>query len=148
FFSGRDASEAKAKDEAGSQVWLINPFGGEPWKVTSRPRGILKFEWAGPDTLIFATRDPVKKEDDDGKDTTIVVDDEANEPPVRLFQLSPKTRDVKCLTDNRDRISDFSLSPDGQRAVTLHDRSLRYDYDNEIKPIYFLYDLQTGERKQ
>jgi dipeptidyl aminopeptidase/acylaminoacyl peptidase len=148
FLSTRDAGEPKGKDEAASQLWLINPFGGEPWKITSRSKGIQKYEWANADTIIFAARDPAKEKEADEKDDTIVVDDEENEPPIRLFELSLKTKEVKCLTDNRDRITDFALSTDGRRVVTIHDRSLRYEYDNVIKPICFLYDLKTGERKQ
>jgi dipeptidyl aminopeptidase/acylaminoacyl peptidase len=52
------------------------------------------------------------------------------------------------LTDNADRIQGFALSPDGTKAVTLHDRSLRFVYDNKIKPAVFLYDLATAQGKQ
>lgn len=146
FLSNRDPDGKGSKDDT-TQLWLINPFGGEPWPLTRRPRGIVKFEWAGPDTLIFAARDPGKEKDEDEDDNTIVVEDEEREAPVRLFELSVKTKDVKCLTQNTDRIQDFALSPDGRRAVTFHERSLRYEYDNAIRPLYFLYDLKSGERQ-
>src|SRR5262249_6361444 len=39
-------------------------------------------------------------------------------------------------------------SPDGRRAVTVHNRSLRFLYDNRIKPIAFLHDLDRGTRRR
>jgi dipeptidyl aminopeptidase/acylaminoacyl peptidase len=133
------------------QIWLINPFGGEPWALTALGRGVANFEWADADTLIFrAQEDPTLYENDikEKKDTSIVVEDEVNAPPVRLFKLAVKSKKITRLTDNADRIVFFALSPDGARAVTIHERSLRYVYDQAIKPVVFLYDLTTGERKQ
>ena len=133
------------------QIWLINPFGGEGWALTSFARGVTNFEWADADTIIFhAQEDPTLYENDikEKKDTSIVVEDEVNAPPVRLFKLAVKSKKVTRLTDNPDRIEFFALSPNGTRAVTIHERSLRFVYDQKIKPIVFLCDLRTGERKQ
>src|SRR5262249_57694565 len=69
-------------------------------------------------------------------------------PPVRLFLLDVESKKVQRLTDNADRIQTLALSPDGKRAVTIHDRSLRYGYDHKTKPATFLCDLTTGGRKQ
>ncbi len=154
FISSRPAPDAKpaASGEGPKpQIWLINPFGGEPWAATALARRVTKYEWAGNDAIVFsAQEDPTHYENDlkEKKDTSIVVEDEANEPPVRLFRLSVKTKKIARLTDNSDRIAYFALSPDGGRAVTIHDRSLRYIYDQMIKPAVFLYDLNTGERTQ
>jgi dipeptidyl aminopeptidase/acylaminoacyl peptidase len=133
------------------QLWLINPFGGEPWTLTSFARGVNGFEWADADTIIFtAQEDPSLYESaiKEKKDTSVVVEDEQHAPPVRLFKLAVKSKKVTRLTDNADRIQGFALSPDATKAVTLHDRSLRFVYDNKIKPTVFLIDLKGGEQKQ
>lgn len=152
FITGRAAPQPllPTSDAAKSQLWLISAFGGEPHLVTSFARAISDYEWVDDDTIIFAAQEnpslyesTVKK-----NDTAIVVEDEAHEPPVRLFKFSLKSKHVTRLTDNADRIEDFALSPDGSRVVTVHERSLRYTYDNRIKPVVLLSDLKIGGRKQ
>jgi dipeptidyl aminopeptidase/acylaminoacyl peptidase len=132
------------------QLWLISPFGGEAWPLTDFARGVTNYDWAGNDTIIFAAQeDPALHENviKEKKDTSMVVEDEKNAPPVRLFKFSVKARKFTRITDNPDRIQNFSVSPDGSKAVTRHDRSLRYVYDQKVKPAVFLYDLTTGEGK-
>src|SRR5262249_51506946 len=50
--------------------------------------------------------------------------------------------------DNKDRIQSLAVSPDGKRAVTIHERSLSYTFDHKVKPAAFLYDLDKAESKQ
>jgi dipeptidyl aminopeptidase/acylaminoacyl peptidase len=134
------------------QLWLINPFGGEPWPLTELGRGVGKYEWADADTLVFTAQEtPSFHENttkEEKKDTSVVVEDEKHAPPVRLFKVGVQSKKVTRLTDNNDRIESFALSPDGRHAVTNHERSLRFVYDNRIKPVVFLHDLKSGERKQ
>ncbi|HMF13622.1 MAG TPA: prolyl oligopeptidase family serine peptidase, partial [Gemmataceae bacterium] len=134
------------------QIWLINPFGGEPWPLTEGGRAVLHHEWADAETLIFAAQEePTLRENtlkDEKKDDSIVVDDDRTEPPVRLFRVAVKDKKVTRLTDNADRIALFAVSPDGRRVVAVHERSLSFVYDNKVKPVVFLHDLATGERKQ
>ncbi|HKV39259.1 MAG TPA: prolyl oligopeptidase family serine peptidase, partial [Blastocatellia bacterium] len=133
------------------QIWLINPFGGEPWPLTDSKRSVASLEWAGPDTIIYAAQeDPSLHEStiEKEKDSSVVVDDEKHAPPVRLFQVSVKTKKSIRLTSNTDRIEGFELSPDGTKAVTRHERSLRFIFDNKVKPVSFLYDLTTGQGRQ
>ncbi|MGH9760510.1 MAG: prolyl oligopeptidase family serine peptidase [Blastocatellia bacterium] len=155
FVSNRKAPGAKpageGEDGPQQQIWLMSPFGGEPWPLTESKRSIGALEWAGPDTIIYAAEEAptlyeetIKKD----KDSSVVVEDEQHAPPVRLFMVSTKDKKVTRLTDNTDRIAGFDLSPDGTKAVTVHDRSLRFIYDNKIKPVVFLYDLKNGTRKQ
>ncbi|MEW6131337.1 MAG: prolyl oligopeptidase family serine peptidase [Acidobacteriota bacterium] len=133
------------------QLWLISPFGGEAWALTDFARGVTNYDWADNDTIIFAAQeDPtlIENKIKEKKDTSIVVEDEVNAPPVRLFKFSVKAKKYARLTDNTDRIQNFAVSPDGTKAVTFHDRSLRFVYDHKIKPATWLYDLTTGEGKQ
>jgi dipeptidyl aminopeptidase/acylaminoacyl peptidase len=154
FITRRQAPKAKPPaqgEQPKPQLWLMNPFGGEPWPLTESSRGVINYEWADPKTIIFsAQEDPALYEATlkERKDASVVVEDEVHAPPVRLFKVSIKSREVERLTDNADRIQFFALSPDGSKAVTIHDRSLRYIYDQKIKPATFLYDLKSGARKQ
>ena len=139
-------------DEPKQQIWLIDPFGGEAWRLTDFSRGIQSFAWADNDTLLFTAQEEAGRREtalkDDKKDNTVVVEDEKHEPPVRLFRVAVKDKTITRLTDNTDRIDQLAVSPDGNRAVTIHNRSLRYVYDNKIKPIVLLHDLKTGQRRQ
>jgi len=76
-----------------------------------------------------------------------VAEDELHEPPVRLFNVDLKSKQVVRLTGNKDRIRDFWVSPDGRRVITVHERSLRNFYDQSLKPVVFLTELSTGERQ-
>jgi dipeptidyl aminopeptidase/acylaminoacyl peptidase len=151
--AGDDDKRAAGKDdEPKDQVWLIDPFGGEPWPLTDLKRPVRKLAWADAGTLLFtAQEEPSRYEaaaKQEKKDTSIVVEDEHHEPPVRLFKVDVASKEVTRLTDNADRITDFALAPDGRHAVTVHERSLRYLYDNRVKPAVFLVDLDSGAHKQ
>jgi dipeptidyl aminopeptidase/acylaminoacyl peptidase len=158
FLSARPApksksdDKAKGDDEPKAQLWLIDPFGGEPWPLTEFPRGVAAYDWAGNDALVFAAQEEATHREntlkDDKKDTSIVVEDEKYEPPARLFRVVVKSKKVTRLSNNADRIELVTVSPDGRRAVTIHNRSLRFIYDNKVKPAVFLTDLESGERKQ
>ena len=160
FLSARPAPKApKAKheddekDEPKDQVWLINPFGGEPWVLTQSARDIKQFAWADNDTLLYVAQEKLGRleaELKEKKDDAVVVDDEPNEPPVRLFRKLVKDKDKKAerLTENADRIQSLTLSPDGRYAVTVHERSLSFAFDNKIRPVVFLNDLETKQRTQ
>src|SRR5205823_1057054 len=110
------------------------------------------FAWAGPDAIVFlATEDPTLYEKtlkDDKKDDSSVVDDEKHEPPSRLFRIDLESKKVTRLTENTNRILNFAISPDGKKLLTIHSRSLSYEYDNKLKPIVFFHDLEKKEKKQ
>jgi dipeptidyl aminopeptidase/acylaminoacyl peptidase len=158
FLSSRPSPKSKSSDAAGddkddakTQLWLINPLGGEPWPLTESPRDVRDFHWADADTIVFAAQEKASHRETtlkEKKDTSEVVEDEAHEPPVRLYKIGLKEKKVVRLTNNKDRIQEFALSPDGKWAVTIHERSLRYTFDHKIKPAMFLYDVRTGQGKQ
>ncbi|MBI4462447.1 MAG: prolyl oligopeptidase family serine peptidase [Acidobacteria bacterium] len=150
FLSTRPLPKAKSDAEQ-RQLWLINPFGGEPWPVTELERGIRDFDWIDNDTILFsAQEDPTLHERTikEKKDTSQVVEDAPREPPMRLFRLALKDKKITRVTENDDWIDQFWLAPDGQKAVTRHQRSLSYEFDQKIKPVTFLYDLKVGTHKQ
>jgi dipeptidyl aminopeptidase/acylaminoacyl peptidase len=150
FLSSRPLPKGKSDDKnkddgPKTQLWLIDPFGGEPWPLTEFPRGVNTYDWAGSETLLFVAQEEATLREntlkDDKKDDAVVVEDEKHEPPMRLYKVAAKSKKVTRLTDNTDRIENMFVSPDGKHAVTIHSRSMRYVYDNKIKPAVFLYDL-------
>ena len=149
FLSDRKRPNAKP-DMAGMQIWLINPHGGEPWPVTEFARGPHQVDWIDNDTLIFSAQEDAglfEQEAKKKKDDSQVVDDEAHEPPVRLYKLSIKDKKVTRLTTNTDRIQRWSVSKDGKYAAAIHGKSLRYQFDQKIPPISVLHNLSEGGEK-
>ncbi len=163
FLSDRAAPKTKEKargksrkgddDEAKTQVWLLDPTGGEPWVLTDFPRGVTAgYQWAGADTIVFASPEEATHREntlkDDKKDTSVVVEDEKHEPPQRLFKVDVKSKKTTRLSHNADRIETLVVSPDGKYAVTVNAESLRYTYDHKVKPAAFLHDLETGSARR
>jgi dipeptidyl aminopeptidase/acylaminoacyl peptidase len=151
FLSSRPIKSKDKDAEGNTQLWLLDASGGEPWNLTELNRSISSFGWAGNDSLVFtAQEEPDRRETSlkDDKDTTTIVESERHEPPVRLFRVDVKTKKVTRLSSNRDRIEQLAVSPDGKHAVTGHSRSLRYTYDNRVKPIFYLHDLTTGKSRR
>lgn len=141
------------KEDAKAQIWLMNPFGGEPWVATKSPRDVRKFGWTDADTIVYVAQEKIGQLEatlKEKKDDTTNVDDEANEPPVRLWRIAIDEKEKKAdrITDNADRIQSCSIAPGGRHAVTIHERSLSYTFNHKVKPVVYLYDLEKNERKQ
>jgi dipeptidyl aminopeptidase/acylaminoacyl peptidase len=150
FLSARPIGKGKS-DDARTQLWLLDATGGEPWHLTDTARDVNAFGWAGNHSIVFAAKEEPGRHETALKvaqDRSTVADDEPREPPVRLFRVDVQTKKVTRLSDNRDRIESLAVSPDGKRAVAGHARSMRYVYDNKVKPAYFLHDLDTGKQKR
>jgi dipeptidyl aminopeptidase/acylaminoacyl peptidase len=134
-----------------TQLWLINPFGGEPWPLTRSERGVKDFAWIDAQTiLIAAEEDPnlYERTLKERKDDSRAIEDVPHTPPVRLFKLHAKTGDITRFTTNDDWIDSVEVSPDGKWAVAVHQRSLSYEFDQKVKPVTFLYDLASGQGKR
>jgi dipeptidyl aminopeptidase/acylaminoacyl peptidase len=139
------------KPPEGAQVWLMDARGGEPWPLTRFDKGARGFDWLDNDTLLVAAPEDAslyEQKTKDDKDTSQIVEDEKHAPPVRLFRFEVKSKSARRLSDNTDRIERLFVSLDGAWAVTIHDRSLRYIYDQGVRPATFLRDLKKGTATQ
>lgn len=133
------------------QLWLFDPQGGEPWNLTGFDRGVANFEWLDDERIAFlAQEDPANLEKTlkERKDSSVVVEDEATAPPVRLFVISIKSGRTQRISLNRDWIESFAVSRDGRTVAAIHNRSLRYVYDQKVRPAVFLHDTVTGRQRQ
>jgi len=148
FISNR---KGEGKEESrGAQIWLINPFGGEPWQLTSLERGVNGFEWLDNERmLILAREDAYLRENQlkEKKDDTIVVEDPDAFYPTRLFEFSVKDKKLQRLTDNALPIRGYALSHNKRYIVTVHPLT-PYVPDPKNKPKYYLRDLQEGTAKE
>ncbi len=133
------------------QVYILHLSGGEPEKITSMPRGVIDFRWRNDHEIIVLAREKtyrLEKDRKKNKDDSVIVEDKKFFFPVRLFSVDLKTRKVRRLTLNRDRITDFSVSPSGRFVITTHIDTPSYVAEPEPRPKYFLWDLKTGEKKE
>ncbi|MGL4553044.1 MAG: S9 family peptidase [Gemmataceae bacterium] len=155
FLSARAAPKTKPKsrrddedkDDPKAQIWLLDPTGGEPWPVTESKRGVARFGWAGDDGLVFtAQEDPTRTEAErkEEKDDAAAVEDDRAEPLTRLFKVEIEGKKVTRLAGPGGRLDQLSVSPDGRRALVSNLGSLRYTYDNKVKPTWHLIDLEAG----
>lgn len=135
----------------GMQVWMADLRGGEPYSVTKFEKGVRTFDWIDNDNLLLVSPEDASLHEQrvkERKDTSQVVEDEQHEPPVRLFRFALKGRTTARLTDNMDRVRNVAVSSDGKWAVTVHERSLRYTWDQNVRPVTFLHDLASGVATQ
>ncbi|WP_162136318.1 S9 family peptidase [Zavarzinella formosa] len=149
---GRSATKTRSRkkgdDDGKTQVWILDLSGGEAWAVTEFARDVQSFGWAGSDHLVFMAQEEkgrYEEQTKEKKDTSNLVEDDAHEPPVRLFRTDLAGKTTERLTLNKDRIEWFAVSPDGKRAVTHHQQNLRHAYDGRSMPTTELYDLETGK---
>ena len=149
FLSNRPKTDGdeKGANKPVDQVWLLDLRGGEPRRLTEFVKGAKDVHWLDDNALLItATEDPSAYEQHHKKrkDTSRVVDDDDHEPPVRLFRYDIKAKKTTRLTDNNDRIIRTAVSASGAWAVTVRERSLRYTYDQKVKPATYLHDLKRG----
>jgi dipeptidyl aminopeptidase/acylaminoacyl peptidase len=149
--AGGAPGTAGSEQGGGMQVWLFDVRGGEPWQVTKLEKGVRTFDWLDDNTLLVAAPEDAtlyEQKVKERKDTSQVIDDEAHEPPVRLFKVEIKGGKTTRITENTDRITSIAVSPDGAWAVTAHNRSLAEIYNQKIKPVCFLHDLKNNKSTQ
>jgi Tol biopolymer transport system component len=150
FVSSKARPQAKP-DTAATQIWLINPHGGEPYVLTELARGPQRVDWMDKETVIFsAEEDPSAYEQAEKKrkDDSEVADDADHAPPVRLFKINVKDKKITRLTTNTDWIANWSVSKDGKYAVAVHQKSLHYTFDQKVPPVTILHNLADGTEKQ
>ena len=150
-FTSNRARHGVTADTAPVQIWLINPFGGEPWSLTELGRAPRRIDWLDKDTIIFsAQEDPslYAQEMRQKKDDSEVVDDAEHEPPVRLFKINVNNKKIARLTTNTDWIGTWAVSKDGRFVAAVHEKSLHYVFDQKTPPVAILHNLGDGTEKR
>jgi dipeptidyl aminopeptidase/acylaminoacyl peptidase len=133
------------------QIWLINPFGGEPWSITELPGAPRQIDWLDQETVIFSAPEDATlyaQEMKQKKDDSEVADDAEHQPPVRLFKIDVKNKKISRLTANRDWIGNWAVAKDGKFVAAVHERSLHYTFDQKTPPVVILHNLSDGTEKR
>ena len=144
---GKHIAFLSTRKSPGAQLWLMRAGGGEAWQPAPTTRGVQAIEWIDGGALLLVMPEDApwtERRARERGDDTVVVDDEGASPPVRLYRLDVRSGAVKRLTENADRIERVAVAPGGKLAVAVHARSLRFRYDQKVKPITVLHDLATG----
>ena len=140
-------SDRKGDGEAkGRQVWLIDPAGGEPWRLTEIEHGVQGFRWLDDKRMLVLLREESYLRETtlkEKKDDVRVVEDTDTFYPSRLFEFTVEDKKLKRLTDNELPIRGFNPSHDGRWIVTTHPLTPHVPDPNN-KPKYFLWDLKEG----
>jgi hypothetical protein len=115
-------------------------------------RALRTFAWKGSrsDTIVFTaqeTQSNLERERKRKKDSSVAVEDSLEAPSVRLWTIAIDGKTIRRITDNDDWIEAMALSPDGRWAVTRHQVSLSYEFDQRQRPETHLVDLTSGSRE-
>ncbi|MCI0525799.1 MAG: S9 family peptidase [Acidobacteria bacterium] len=106
-------SERAADADAGAQIFMINPMGGEPVQLTSHKAPIQSFEWS-PDGRSIAFIAEEAREKPRTKPPVVVDEDHRF---AQLWVVDAASREIKQLTRGARHITAFNWSPDGSRIV-------------------------------
>jgi dipeptidyl aminopeptidase/acylaminoacyl peptidase len=106
-------SERGNDTDAGAQIFLLNPMGGEPVQLTSHKAPIQSFEWS-PDgrSIGFISEEPREKP----KTKPPVVVDEDHRF-AQLWIVDVASQQIRQLTRGSRHITAFNWSPEGSRIV-------------------------------
>src|SRR5262245_14656853 len=106
-------SERGADADAGAQIFLLNPLGGEPVQLTSHKAPVQSFEWS-PDGRFIAF---IAEEASEKPKTKPPVVDDEDHRFAQLWIVDVASREIKPLTRGSRHITAINWSPDGSRIV-------------------------------
>ena len=150
-FTSNRARHGAKPDAAPVQIWLINPFGGEPWSITELPGAPRQIDWLDKENVIFSAPEDATlyaQEMQQKKDDSEVADDAEHQPPVRLFKINVKDKKIIRLTTNTDWIGSWAPAKDGGFVAAVHEKSLHYTFDQRTPPVAILHNLRDGTEKR
>lgn len=140
-----------ADDDGRVQLWVLPADGGDAWPLTRREESVRAFEWA-PDggSIIFLAPEPEDPVLDAWaerraahKDDARIVHGERRTLALWRVAVEPGARPER-LTTGDPGIREFSLSPDGARAVIATNHTGLAEDATDL----WVVDLQSGERQR
>lgn len=139
-----------SRDE-GKKLWAMSIYGGEPYEVHTFESGISNIQWLNDKKLAFESDEGktlYEQKLEEAKDNTVVVEDTAHFKASRIYSFNLESKKINRLTDNEFPIGEYRVSKNGKYLVTSHILSPDYGADANPKPTYYLWDLETGEKRQ
>lgn len=150
FISNRKTNpEAK---EVKNQIWLLPVDGGEAFKLTDAPEGVISFHWM-PDgkSILYLTQETLPKPEKEKKERDkklkfdpIVVDKEKYRKEFYIVDVKTK-KERKIFTGDYG-IDQFDISPDGKLVV--YTTNYTGDIDDGKKFDLWILEIETGKAKQ
>ena len=127
FLSAREDESEPIPDEDDEdapreQVWILPTDGGEARKLTSAKEGVLEYDWV-PDTntILFLASEPrprplesLRKDERERRKIDPVVEQE-DKLRRQFWRVDVEERKPKLLFTADYGVSDFAISPDGER---------------------------------
>ncbi len=133
--------------EGDSQIFILSMSGGEAQAVTESKTSIRSFEWSPDGTKIaFLSADPKTEEEEkklEAKDDAYVVDRDIKDPRLRILDVS--SGEVKPLTRDKLRISEFVWMPNGAQFLLSATDHLRRDLNSNRLYLLTVSDLGVKE---
>ncbi len=150
FISNRksDPQEKETKN----QIWLLPVDGGEAFKLTNAPEGVISFQWM-PDgkNVLYLTQETLPKPEKEKKERDkklkfdpTVVDKEKYRKEFYIVDVKTK-KERKIFTGDYG-IEQFDVSPDGKFVV--YNTNYTGDIDDSKKFDLWLLEVETGKSKQ
>ena len=150
FISNRksDPQEKETKN----QIWLLPVDGGEAFKLTNAPEGVISFQWM-PDgkNILYLTQETLPKPEKEKKERDkklkfdpTVVDKEKYRKEFYIVDVKTK-KERKIFTGDYG-IEQFDVSPDGKFVV--YNTNYTGDIDDSKKFDLWLLEVETGKSKQ
>lgn len=150
FLSNRKLSADEK--EVKNQIWLLPIDGGESYKLTDAPEGVISFKWM-PDgkSILYLTQETLPKPEKEKKERdkklkfdALVVDKEKYRKEFHII-------DVKTKVDRKVYIGDygveqFDISPDGKFVV--FNTNYTGDIDDSKKFDLWIFEVGTGKARQ
>jgi len=134
-----------------SQIYVITLPGGDPKKISDYKEGIRDFKWLDNNRIVFSAREMkgfIEKKRKKDKDDAIDVESLKEFYPVRLFCLNINTGDIKRITFNKTRITEFEISPDKKRIITSEIDSPKFSIDAKYYMKYFIYNISNSKSER
>ncbi|MFN3134294.1 MAG: prolyl oligopeptidase family serine peptidase [Candidatus Kryptonium sp.] len=150
FISNRksDPQEKETKN----QIWLLPVDGGEAFKLTNAPEGVISFQWM-PDgkNILYLTQETLPKPEKEKKERDkklkfdpIVVDKEKYRKEFYIVDVKTK-RERKVFTGDYG-VNQFDVSPDGKFVV--YNTNYTGDIDDSKKFDLWILEIETGKSRQ
>jgi len=143
-------SSREKDDNEQTQIWMLDPRGGSPYRLTELANGVQHFRWLDDGTLLFSAEEDdsrYEKALEAAKDDANVIEDTTLYEPVRLFTVDPSSKAVTRVSHNASPIGEFEPDPSGRYVVYSVDPS-PVDADAREQPLQYLLDLETGTRTE
>ncbi|WKN30675.1 prolyl oligopeptidase family serine peptidase [Porifericola rhodea] len=137
--------------EEGKKLWAMSIYGGEPKEVHSFEDGISDIKWLNDTTLTYISHDGktlYEQKLEEKKDNTVIVEDTVHWTTKRVYSFSLKDKKVQRLTDNEYPVSQYAVSRDGRWLIAGLLMSPHYASDAQPKGEYYLYNLESGEKRR